>query len=212
MENEGLFISFYNIAADEVPKEKATQINIYRREPYYESITLKPIKKVTFEWVMNKVNKDKVFKSFAESFNKLLKDKGFEGVNAYPTTYGIGTFIGFGVSIEESKKGVSKALDQLGINYTTEYSDSRYVFRYKISKSKENIDEINSIVRKFDKGGKLGNVKAYPELVGKFDYWEIKHKDSENNISYSYEKKNIGSPNPFNGTEISKEEYERHTK
>jgi len=57
-----------------------------------------------------------------------------------------------------------------------------------------------------------GNVKGYSELLGKFDYFEIKNKDAENNIYYTYEKKSIGSPNPFNGTEISKEEYERNTK
>jgi hypothetical protein len=154
LKNEGWEINYYDVAINEVPKEKAVEMSVFKFDPYYENISIKPLpKKVTFEWVMNKINKDKVYKNFSENFNKLLKAKGYEGVNAYPTTYGIGVFVGFGIGINETKQKVESLLDSLGIDYTTEYSDAGYVFRYKISKSKENIDKINNLEEKFAKGG-----------------------------------------------------------
>jgi hypothetical protein len=148
LNNEGWSVNYYDYSStDTVDKDKATEIQVYKLEPYYESQTLKlPSKmKVTFEWVMNKITKDKVYKTFSEDFNKLLKLKGYEKINAYPTTYGIGIFVGFGLNIPKTKEKIEFLLDSLGISYDTEYSDARYVFRYKISKSKQNIDKIQKI-------------------------------------------------------------------
>jgi hypothetical protein len=36
-------------------------------------------------------------------------------------------------------------LNSLGIEYTTEYSDANWVFRFKISKSKKNIEIIKQL-------------------------------------------------------------------
>jgi hypothetical protein len=112
LQNEGWNISYYDQNINEVPQEKATELSIFRFEPYYENVTIKPLpKKITLEWVMNKVNKDKIYKSFADSFNKLLKKKGYENVNAYPTTYGIGVFVGFGYGISETKQSIENLLE-----------------------------------------------------------------------------------------------------
>jgi hypothetical protein len=110
---------------------------------------------VTFEWIMNKINKDKVYKSFSENFNKILKSKGLVNINAYPTTYGIGIFVFAGTKIPETKKNIENLLNSLGIIYTTEYSDANLVFRYKISKSKENIEKIEQIENKKQTGGMM---------------------------------------------------------
>lgn len=177
LKNEGWNVSFYDNNINEVSKEKATKIVVSRFDPYYESVTIKaPSKmKVTFDWVMIKVNNDKVYKTFYENFNQLLKSKGFKNVNAYPTTYGIGVFVAFGMKIEETKKIIENLLNSLGIEYTTEYSDAQYIFRYKISKSKSNIDKINSLSKKYDKGGISNFGKAgtgfdkYEKTKGTYD-------------------------------------------
>ena len=158
LKQEGFTISFYDNNVNEMPKNKAEVISLTKFEPYYENFTLKlPSKmEVSFEWIMNKLSNDKVYKSFAENFNKILKAKGYSNLNAYPTSYGIGVFVGFGRGIEETKNQIEKLLNSLGIQYKTEYSNEGYVFRYKISKSKENIAKINEIEMTYAKGGKIG--------------------------------------------------------
>ena len=156
LENEGWSVNYYDKNINEVPKNEAYQMSVYTFDPFYQNVTIKlPTKKVTLDWVMNKINTDKVYKSFAENFNKLLKSKGYEDINAYPTTYGIGTFVAFGKGIEETKSRIENLLKSLGIEFTTEYSDAHYVFRYKISKSKDNIEKIDNFSKKFAKGGKV---------------------------------------------------------
>jgi hypothetical protein len=159
LKNEGWEVNYYDNNVNVVPKEKATNISVFRFEPYYESVSIKlPTKmQVTLEWVMNKVNNDKVYKSFAENFSKILKAKGYEGLNAYPTTYGIGVFVGFGKDIETTKKNVDDLLNSLGIEYSNEYSSAHWVWRYKISKSKENLEKIKNIDSKYDRGGELSD-------------------------------------------------------
>lgn len=152
LELEGWMVLYYNDNIDTVTREKATQMSVVRVEPYYESYSIKIPKKkeVTFAWVMDKVNKDQVYKNFSENFNSILKKLGYKGMNVYPTTYGIGVFIVFG-NKSESKSNIEKVLDDYKIDYTTEYSDAHYVFRYKISKSSENIKKLEKI--KFADGG-----------------------------------------------------------
>lgn len=158
LKQEGFQVSYYDNNVNEVPKEKAEVISLTKWSPYYENFSLKlPSKmEVTFEWIMNKLSNDKIYKSFAENFNKILKAKGYSNLNAYPTTYGIGVFVGFGRGIDETKSQIEELLNSLGIEYTTEYSEGGWVFRYRISKSKENIAKINEIEMIYARGGKIG--------------------------------------------------------
>jgi hypothetical protein len=187
-------VSYYDKNINDVPKEKAYQISLSKFDPYYENISIKlPSKmEVTFEWVMNKINKDKIYKSFSENFNKILKSKGLVNINAYPTTYGIGIFVFAGTKIPETKKNIENLLNSLGIIYTTEYSDANYVFRYKISKSKENIEKIEQIETKMQTGGGIdeetGKISSFPinKLIA-LD-WKIKEVSDEikrGELSYS---------------------------
>ena len=159
LKQEGWTISYWDKNINDVPKEKAYEMSLFKFDPNYESIRIKlPSKmEVTFEWIMNKVNKDKVYKSFTENFNKILKQKGLSNINAYPTTYGIGVSVFAGMHISETKKNIENLLNSLEINYTTEYSDENYVFRYKISKSKENIEKIEKLETTMAKGGNIPN-------------------------------------------------------
>jgi hypothetical protein len=146
LELDGWKVNYYNDNVDVVPKETATQMSVYRLEPYYEnySLNIPKNKEVTFEWVMNKINTDTVYKSFVDKFEKLLTKKEIKGVNAYPTTYGIGIFLLSKKNTETIDK-INQLLTDLGIKYKNEYSDAGYVYRYVISKSKENIDRMEKM-------------------------------------------------------------------
>lgn len=186
LKEEGWNVSYYDKNINNVPKEKAYQISLSKFDPYYENITIKlPSKlQITIEWIMNKVNKDKVYKSFTENFNKILKSKGLENINAYPTSYGIGVFVFAGYQIPETKKIIENLLNSLGINYNTEYSDANYVFRYKISKSKENIEKIKQLEIKMAEGGGVKIMPQQGTLVTKDKKLKLDYKKNGNNFEF----------------------------
>jgi len=112
-------------------------------------IKLPKKKTITIQWLMNKLNNDKVYKSFANKFQKLLKTKiKNSGYNVYATTYGIGVSNFLNFKKEKQHKEITKLLTELNIEYKTEYSDGGWVFRFKISKSERNIQKINEFINK----------------------------------------------------------------
>lgn len=140
---------FGDTNANEVSIEKATELNIswVDENGCANRRTIKSLKsEITFDFIMTKINtdKDKIFIDFVKYFNKLISK---EGLSAYPTTYGIGVFVAVGLksNIDEQKTKVEKLLTKLKIKYSTEYSEAGWVFRYKISKSKENIEIIKNL-------------------------------------------------------------------
>ena len=182
--DEGWTLSFFDKYANDVPKEKAVELSLSRFEPQYEVKRIKlPTKKmVTFEWVMDKVSNDNIYKSFAANFKNLLNEKGLVGVNSYPTTYGIGVTQFMDSRI--SKEKIKNLLDSLGIEYINELSDAEYVYRFRISKSKSNIEKIKKLENKFEMGGKVKfadggdlkepiseiideEIRVYPETIKK---------------------------------------------
>ena len=108
----------------------------------YIGKTIKATKKeMTIDYIMDKISSDKVYKNFSSEFNKVIKKFG---LCAYPTTYGIGIWNIFTLNDSELKKKIENALNTIGVLYSTEYSDARWVFRYKISKSTKNIEILKS--------------------------------------------------------------------
>lgn len=127
----------------------ATNIVVFQINHPLKMYTIKlPQKKeVTLMWVMEKINKDSIYKNFAKNFENLLPKKYKNGLNVYPTTYGIGISILFShFQKNDLVNEVSKILKQYGVKYKNEYSDAGWVFRFKISKEKGNIEKINEIV------------------------------------------------------------------
>ena len=56
----------------------------------------------------------------------------------YPTTYGIGLWAFYNWNFQEQASEIENILNTNKIEYKTEYSDARWVFRYKISKKEVN--------------------------------------------------------------------------
>lgn len=141
MLNEIFYITFYDNFMNEVAMDKATELHIGFTKDGTEYIgkLIKATKKeMTFDYIMSKINSDKTFKNFSSEFNKVISKFG---LSAYPTSYGIGFFVAFGFrkTINETKEQIEKSLNEIGVKFTTEYSDAGWVFRYKISKAAENI-------------------------------------------------------------------------
>jgi hypothetical protein len=111
-------------------------------------------KEVTLEWVTNRVltkrNVDKVMSNFSDCFGSFLITKGYNDngyFNVYPASYGIGVSVLFRSETSNVEIGnVKNALDELGIIYTTEYSDAHWVYRFRISKTRENIKLIEDFI------------------------------------------------------------------
>jgi hypothetical protein len=143
--NEFYNYMFYDNNINEVSKDVATNIHIgFTKGPDAEYIgkTIKATKKeITFDYIIDKINKDNVYKNFSDKFNTLINNKN---ISAYPTTYGLGIFVGIGLRsrIEETKSDIENTLKNMGIEYTTEYSNAGYVFRYKLSKKADNIKKM----------------------------------------------------------------------
>jgi hypothetical protein len=101
---------------------------------------------LTIEWILSKVESDKIYQNFATEFKKLLIKEYQVNLNVYPTSYGIGidtfNYMGF---FNENKAKVEQILVKLRVLFTTEYSSASLVYRFKISKSKENIEKLKLI-------------------------------------------------------------------
>ena len=153
--NELYSFSFWDYdSCNEVSVEKANSICIgFSKdetgnidELITKTIKVPSKKEITTDYIINKLNSDKTYNSFAEYFQKLLGKES--NMNVYPTTYGIGIFVAIGYrnSIDITKVKISNLLNELGVKYENEYSGAGWVFRYKISKTKENISLIESIL------------------------------------------------------------------
>ena len=140
-------VCFFDKYINNVTPDKAVMLHIgwSKDGEEYTNKTIKETKReTTFAYVMEQINKDKTYANFSNQFNKVISKLG---LSAYPTTYGIGVFvaIGFRNSIDITKNLIYQELKKLDIDFTTEYSEANWVFRYKISKSKENINKLNNI-------------------------------------------------------------------
>ena len=146
--NELFSFTFYDDFTNEVEVSKATEIHIgftIGEDVEYIGKTIKATKKeTTLDYIMDKLNADKTFKNFSNHFNSIVSKFG---LSAYATSYGIGVFVAVSYrnSASETKVKIEKILTDMGVKFTTKYSDAGWVFRYKISKATENIKLIETI-------------------------------------------------------------------
>lgn len=105
-------------------------------------------KEITADYVLKLVEKNEkaysgVYGEFALKMQALLKEHKIDNRFAiYPTTYGIGVWIFFNYHADDDIQFVTKILDERGIEYYNEFSDRHFVYRYKVSKKKENLEKI----------------------------------------------------------------------
>lgn len=103
-------------------------------------------KEITVDYLIKKVNDkmkvDNYYTNLTKVFEKLITNARF-----YATTYGIGmeTLFYNSAKSKEDVETLEKFLTENKIEYRNEYSDARWVYRFIISKSKENIEKIKNI-------------------------------------------------------------------
>lgn len=105
------------------------------------TVKLPKTKLITPAYVLEKFNKTSTFKNLAKTTAKLVDTS----VNVYATSYGIGI-----VAIYNPLKAIQcdkvvQYLTKNEVKYSTEFSDTGWVIRIKISKTKENIARLESI-------------------------------------------------------------------
>lgn len=139
-------------ANDNVSEKDADEIIVFDTSGFAEFYTYRLPKKklVDVEWVMNKWSKstDNTYETFTKDFKKILDKKGYKNcISVYPTTYGIGIFVVFTHrdQIGNIKKDIEGILTEYEIDYKTTTSEAGWVFQYRISKSKENINKLKQI-------------------------------------------------------------------
>jgi hypothetical protein len=143
----GYGVMFYDNGINDTTPGKAIEISVYCLDPYYINYSFKTPKnkEITTDWIMNKIAQKENYTSI--NWNKIFEPLKLDNIHFYITSYGIGVETIFG-SKHETRNKINEYLDNLGIEYKNEYSDANWVFRYKISKSKENIEKINKLSNK----------------------------------------------------------------
>ena len=105
-------------------------------------------KEITVEYVQKLVEKDRklyagTYGKFAMAMQRLCKERGLTNkFCVYPTTYGIGVWLFYNFNSDKHIAQVEEIMKDRNIEYYNEYSDHRWVYRFKVSKKRENIERM----------------------------------------------------------------------
>lgn len=105
-----------------------------------------PIKKeISEEWVFNQLNKEQYFKNLTNLLNNKLKGWGLDCFNIYGASYGLGVYCIYNREQKEQILKIENYLKELKINFYCEFSTAGWVYRFKISKSEENLKRLEGL-------------------------------------------------------------------
>lgn len=113
--------------------------------------TVQKSKGYNLEDILTWVAKDKkaysgTFGEFTEKMQGICKEMGYlNSWSVYPTTYGIGVWVYYNWNVEKDLTNVADLLNKWGLEYSTEFSDAHWVFRFKISKKSINLDKVAKV-------------------------------------------------------------------
>ena len=105
-------------------------------------------KEITVEYVLKLVEKDRkvyagTYGKFAMCMQRLCKERGLTNkFCVYPTTYGIGVWLFWNFNADKHIAQVEEIMKERNIEYYNEYSNARWVYRFKVSKKRENIERM----------------------------------------------------------------------
>lgn len=105
-------------------------------------------KEITVEYVQKLVEKDRkvyagTYGKFAMSMQRLCRERGLTNkFCVYPTTYGIGVWLFYNFNADKHIAQVEEIMKERNIEYYNEYSNARWVYRFKVSKKRENIERM----------------------------------------------------------------------
>ena len=105
-------------------------------------------KVITVEYVQKLVEKDRkvyegTYGKFAIAMQRLCRERGLNNkFCVYPTTYGIGVWIFYNFNADKHIEEVEQIMKERNIEYYNEYSLHHWVYRFKVSKKRENIERM----------------------------------------------------------------------
>lgn len=102
-------------------------------------------KAANLEYVLNKMasKEDSVYVNLAKTFKKLIPQN--LRADVYGTTYGIGVTMQQNIAGKFEIDEIADFLKENQIEYSTQWSDANWVYRYVISKSKNNLERIKAL-------------------------------------------------------------------
>ena len=107
---------------------------------------LKNLDRFNLEYILDRMSVENIYKPITNLVRKFLREQDYTGLAVYPASYGFGLdAFGRRDKFEQRDKDIRALLEKYGLKYTVEYSDAGWVFRYKLSKSRENIEKLKSI-------------------------------------------------------------------
>ena len=107
-------------------------------------------KEITVEYVQKLVEKDRkayagTYGQFAMRMQRLCRERGLTNkFCVYPTTYGIGVWLFYNFNSDKHIEQVEEIMKERNIEYYNEFSEHHWVYRFKVSKKRENIERICS--------------------------------------------------------------------
>lgn len=141
------YLVYYDDFLNEVALQEATKLHLCSKGGDYFLKTIKAIKsEMSIDYIISKLGDTSTYKNFVKNFKTLLPEEMRNNLVCYAASYGIGILVCAGIRsrIENVKQEIKDILNKKGIEYSTEYSDAHWIFRYKISKSKENIERMTN--------------------------------------------------------------------
>lgn len=126
--------------------DEATTLEIYSKDGFCKFVAPKS-KEITIEYLFDRLNKytkqGLAYENLSGLFRKLLPSCNF-----YATSCGVGldAFLKSHERVLEVAQPLVEILLKNGIDFNTEYSDAAWVFRFKISKSKDNIEKLKNLI------------------------------------------------------------------
>lgn len=105
-------------------------------------------KEITVEYILKLVEKDRkvyagTYGKFAMAMQRICRERGLaDKFWVYPTTYGIGVWLFYNSGADEQIAKVEEIMKERNIEYYNEYSNMHWVYRFKVSKKRENIERM----------------------------------------------------------------------
>jgi hypothetical protein len=141
---EGISVWFSDANINLKPFEDATHYGIAQWEPEYLSIRGKLPKRVPFDaaYVYEQIAKKQKYEAI--DYNAIFAPLKIQNARFYTTSYGLGVDVIFG-NKTDTIDTIRKHLEANNILFSEEYSEAHWVYRFKISKAKENIERLNTL-------------------------------------------------------------------
>lgn len=146
LKESGYMVMFWDkTGIDQVAMDKASEFTVIRLEPWNMFRGPMPKRKpFDIDYVLEFVSKKEKIEyiNYKAIFDKLQ----LPNVGVYNTSYGVGVEVMFSTRKETIEK-IEAFLNEHNIVFTNEYSEAMWVYRFKFSKSKENIDRIIALTK-----------------------------------------------------------------